>query len=126
MTQVEENRVSVKITSRSACSKCHAKSVCSASDMSEKIISAVPETSLEKGDRVRVCMKETLGWTAVMLSFVVPLVILVTVVFTLHYFTEDELRSVLGALFALVPYYILLMLLRKTFEKRFIFRAEKC
>lgn len=126
VTQVEEDRVSVKIISRSACSKCHAKSVCAASDMSEKIISAIPETSLEKGDRVRICMKETLGWTAVLLSFVIPLVILVTVVFAIHYFTDDELCSVLGALFVLVSYYILLMLFRKTFEKRFIFRAEKC
>ena len=61
--------VSVKIEVRSACSACHAKSMCAAHDMAEKIIEAVPMEEVAEGDPVVVEMEEKFGLKAVFYVF---------------------------------------------------------
>ena len=57
VTKIENAKVSVNIISKSACSKCHAKDVCGASDKSEKIIEGYSEENLSVGDNVMVELK---------------------------------------------------------------------
>jgi len=121
----KDNHVQVKITARSACAGCHAKSVCSAPDMQEKIIDAVTGEPLRPGDTVTIKMYEKLGRLALVYGFILPFIVMVGVLFTLHLSGSSETKAALIAIGSLAPYYLLLYLFRKKVEKEFVFFAEK-
>lgn len=125
VVKVENNKVQVKIISLSACSSCHAKGSCSAADMSEKYIDALPEENFREGDAVNVILEERLGWTALFYGILLPFLILTSTLFLLTFSGKSEPLSAIVSLFSLVPYYILLYLLRGKFEKKFSFKAER-
>ncbi len=125
VVSVNGDRVQVEIISKSACADCHAKHMCTAADMQEKIIDAIAAEPLTKGDVVSVKMEEKLGWIALFYGFVLPFIVMVTVLFTLNGLGYPETRAALFSLAALVPYYSVLYFFRKKFEKEFVFRAEK-
>ncbi len=120
-----DNSVRVKIISRSACSQCHAKGMCSAADMEEKIIDAVSSDPLYKGDAVTVIMEEKLGRLAIFYGFFLPFIVMVSVLFTARGLGGSEPGAALLGVGSLLPYYLVLYTLRKKIEKDFIFKAEK-
>ncbi|MCP5104481.1 MAG: SoxR reducing system RseC family protein [bacterium] len=122
---VNGSHVQVKILSQSACAGCHAKSRCGGADMQEKIIDAVSTIPLSKGDMVTVNMEEKMGWTALFFGFILPFIVMVTVLFVLHALGRSETEAALYGLGSLVPYYLGLYIFRKKIEKHFIFTAEK-
>nr|HPS31473.1 SoxR reducing system RseC family protein [bacterium] len=123
--RVDGDTVFVKIEVKSACSACHAKGLCSSSEMAEKTVEAVSSESVSAGDNVIVEMEETLGLKAVLFAFFIPFLLLAGVMFTTYYFTSSESLSALLALGVLVPYYLLLVVFKKYFKKRFVFTCRK-
>ncbi|MCP4218121.1 MAG: SoxR reducing system RseC family protein [bacterium] len=123
--ECRENMVKVKIISLSACAECHAKSMCNAADMQEKIIDAFALEPLKEGDEVTLQMEEKLGWIALFYGFILPFIVLVCVLFTTHLLGGSEIQSGLLGLGSLVPYYLGLYVFRKKIEKDFVFKAEK-
>jgi len=121
----EKDKVRVKILSLSACASCHAKGSCSAADMSEKYIDALPGEKFETGEKVNVIIEEKLGWTALFYGILLPFLILVTTLFTLNASGKSEAFSALASLSSLIPYYMILYFLRGKFEKKFMFKAER-
>lgn len=115
----------VKIEVLSACAACHAKGVCSAADMSEKIVETMPLDKVEKGDRVMVEMEEKLGFKAVVFAFLIPFILLMITVFSVSYFTGSEAAAALSGLGILVPYYLVIYLLKDYFRRSFIFNCTK-
>ena len=115
----------VKIMVLSACASCHAKGVCSAADMAEKIVETVPIEKVEKGDKVIVEMEEKLGFKAVIISFLIPFIILMITVFSVSYFTGSETTAAFSGLGILVPYYIVIYLLKNRLRRSFIFNCRK-
>lgn len=124
---VSGNHVRVKIISKSACADCHAKSVCNASDMDEKLIDAIadPGQSFETGDTVSLVMEEKLGWVAIFYAFGLPFIVMVTVLILFSALGYSETIAALAGLASLLPYYLLLYLFRKKVEKDFLFRVER-
>lgn len=117
----------VTIESRSACAACHARSACTSLDSQEKVLSVrFLEPGFQVGDRVRVMIRESLGWQALALAIVVPLCLLLgTIVlafFVLH-FTDTQ--AALSGIGLLVPYYLILSLFKKRFSRRFVMYAQK-
>lgn len=121
----KDNHVQVKITARSACAGCHAKSACGTADMQEKIIDAVSREPLTPGDTVTIKMEEKLGRLALFYGFILPFIVMIGVLFLLYLLGGSENSAALIALGSLVPYYLLLYVFRKKVEKDFIFFAEK-
>jgi sigma-E factor negative regulatory protein RseC len=121
----KDTHVRVKIVARSACADCHAKGMCTAADMQEKIIDAVTHEPLQVGDTVTIVMEEKMGWLAVLYGFVLPFVLLIAVLFGLYLSGRKETDAALYAIGSLVPYYILLYIFREKIEKDFVFKAEK-
>jgi len=112
----------VKILSKSACAACHAKSMCGMSDMKEKIIEVENNIQhLSIGDEVTVLLRESLGFKALLLGYLVPFIILIVVLAVLVIITQNELLSGLCALFSLIPYYVILFLLKSKIRKEFKF-----
>ena len=78
VVSVGKGKVSVQIVSESACSACHAAGLCGASESKKKIVD-VPvygDQAYSIGQEVEVCLARKMGLKAVLLSYVIPLVIL--------------------------------------------------
>ncbi|NQS88404.1 SoxR reducing system RseC family protein, partial [Patescibacteria group bacterium] len=79
--EIDNQEITVRFLSNSACSECHAKSVCSVSDSPEKHV--VIESSgyhYNTGDKVDIILARSLGFKALFLGYIFPFL---TVFFTL-------------------------------------------
>ncbi len=119
--QIHKEMVDVLIVQKSACSGCHLKSACTASDMSEKIIEVpVIDSKLNVGDEVVVVGTSRMGWQAVGYAFFLPFIIMmVTLIISLE--KLNELTAGLIALGVLMPYYLTLYFFRDKLKKKFVF-----
>ena len=124
--KIDGGTVYVRIIQQSACSGCHAKSMCTASESKEKIIE-VPDNSgkFHINEEVQLCGQSSLGLQAVLLAFVFPLIIVFAAIVTGTSMQWEETTSGLTGLLLLVPYYCILYFLRDKLKKRFIFTLKK-
>ena len=126
VTDIHDQLVHVSFIARSACSECHAKGYCLESDSMEKSVDIVDQSGrFHKGETVNIVMKESLGYRAILLGFVLPFIVLMLVLILVQKFTGNELKAGLSALAALVPYYLLLLLFKKHLKNTFSFQLEK-
>ncbi len=120
-----DGRARVLITAQSACASCHAKGACGNLETAQKEIDAFSEGPLQPGDRVRITISTKVGMTAVLYGFVLPLIVLAFVFFgAVANGVEESIAGVAG-LGALVPFYLLLWLLRGRLFRSFIFTVNK-
>jgi len=123
---IEENKINVSFLAMSGCASCHAKGVCSAADMQEKSVEVIDFTNQYRvGEEVNVTLKQSLGFRALLLGYVLPFVIVLVMLIVLTIITENEAISGLGALSVLIPYYVVLFLLKDKIRKQFTFRINK-
>lgn len=116
----------VKIEQISACASCHVKSVCGASDKSEKIIDAnIMDKSLKVGDQVTIIGQKSLGIQAVLLAYILPFIVIIATLFIANIFTTNELIIGTCALASLIPYFVVLRLMRNKIQAKFQFYAIK-
>lgn len=117
-----EGVAKVRIIQTSACAECHAKGVCTASDQSEKIVEAeVVSENLKVGDTVKVVGQKNLGIYAVLLAYVVPFLLIIVVMVVLNQLVDNELIVGTASLGVLVPYLIVLRLMRNRLKATFRF-----
>lgn len=123
---VEDGCVKVKIVQTSACSSCKIAGHCSASESKDKIVEVYDKTldGLKVGDSVVVIASQRTGMLSVLLSSVIPLVILVAVLFFMIPLTENEVLSALTSIGALIPYYLVLYLMRDKIRSKLSFGIE--
>lgn len=119
--------IKVRIVQTSACVSCKVAGHCHASDKKDKIVDVYGAgiSGLDVGDEVLVVASENTGWFAVALSFILPFIIVVTVLFAVLAVSGNELAAALSALFSLVPYFLLLYFLRDRIRKRISFTIER-
>jgi sigma-E factor negative regulatory protein RseC len=126
VTDIHDGLVHVSFIARSACSECHAKGYCLESDSMEKSVDVTDRSGkFHKGETVNIVMKESLGYRAVLLGFVLPFLVLILVLILVQALTGNELKAGLFALAALVPYYLLLALFKNHLKNTFSFQLEK-
>lgn len=126
ITHIEGNKMQVQIIQMSACSSCHAKGACSASDMDDKIIDVEStDASLKIGDVVMLTGKSSMGLFAVLLAFVIPFIIILLSLIVMPYFTSSEAISALVSLSLLIPYYIILSFFNTKLKTKFRFEIDK-
>lgn len=125
ITAIHSNSVEVNIVSESACSSCHAKGSCSASDVQEKNIQVQCKTGqYSVGENVNVNMSKTQGFMAAFWAYIVPLLILISTLL-LSLGTLNEAKAGLISLTSMATYFLILYLGRGTFFKSFTFKIEK-
>lgn len=127
IAKIEGNLVYVRIVQQSACSDCHAKSMCTASDSQEKLIEVYDNSgeSYHVNDPVIVSVQSSLGLQAVLFAFVVPLFIIVLIIAAGTIIQLQEVLSALGGLISLILYYGILYLCRNKLRKKFVFSLKK-
>ncbi len=124
VVSVQGTEARVRIVQNSACSGCQAKSMCTAAESKEKMIDCRMMEPLAVGDKVMVTVARRLGWTAVLLAFVLPFVLLMVSVWGLTTWLGEALGGTLG-LCVLVPYYGVLAACKGKIQRRFDFWANK-
>lgn len=123
---ITANDIRVVIISQSACASCHAKGACTASDVAEKqVVVSKPFHSYTVGETVKVTMKQSLGYKALFLGYILPLIVLLVSLFVFNAIGFSEGISGLLSLGVLGPYYFILYVFRKRIEKEFYFDIEK-
>jgi len=120
----DDNEVTVIISSNSACSGCHAEGMCSLSGREEKIINIPGKYNVNPGDRVMVMMKQTMGYTALFLGYIIPLLAVIISLAIMVSFSVPELTSGLLSAGILVPYYAILYLMKNRINKKFVFTLK--
>ena len=126
VAQVTGNKLSVKILQQSACSGCHAKNSCMAADSKEKIVDIFDFSGKHQvNDMVTIVGKESMGYKAILWAFLLPLILLVTVlIITQSTTTMSEINAALIAVASLIPYYFVLYLLRDRMSQTFKFTIK--
>lgn len=126
VVDISENILSIEICKQSACSGCHAKSVCMSSDQALKVIQVSGNgEDYEIGETVNVFLSTALGMNAVFISYILPLLILVFLLLSLPIIVINELLIGLISIGFLGIYYLLVYLFRDRLAKKFVFSVEK-
>ena len=125
--KVEGAHVVVRIVQTSACAACSAKGLCNASESKEKQIDVYEAgVSYRIGEEVVLCGSTSMGMRAVFLAFGIPMLFLLFALFVTMRVTDgDALVSSLVALFAVVPYYLVIYFMKDKLNKTFSFTIEK-
>ena len=125
--KVEGAHVTVRIIQTSACAACSAKGLCNASESKEKQIDVYEvNASYRIGEEVVLCGTTSMGMRAVFLAFGIPMLLLLVALFVTMRVTDgDALVSSLVALFAVVPYYLVIYFMKDKLNKTFSFTIEK-
>lgn len=125
--EITPESIRVEIINKSMCAACHAKGFCSAGDTKDKIIDVEYYNNGEfaVGDEVEVIMKRSMGFKAVWISYVVPLVILLIFLLTLQGMGLSELHSGLFSLLAVCVYYLMVYLFKDKLANKFVFTIVK-
>lgn len=127
VTDLTEYTVTVEILSKSACSSCHAKGFCSVGDMKAKYVEVdnVDALFFEKGERVNVILRKSLGYKALFYSYIIPLIIMMVLLVLLSETGYPDLTIGLSVLASLAIYYLLIWIFKDKFKKDFVFTIEK-
>lgn len=124
--EVIGDKVYVRIRQISACGDCHARSICSMVEMEDKLIEVHEHAlNLSAGDAVNIIMKRSMGNKAVLLGYVIPFLLLITILIILTSLVSKEWIAGLASVAMLIPYYFVLYLLRHRLRKTFTFSLRK-
>ncbi len=116
----------MKFTSISACADCHAKGVCSASDMKDKEVTIRNcEDDYKVGERVDIVMTLGQGSHAVLIGYVYPFILFLVSLLILSASGLNEVQAGVISLALLIPYYISIYIFRKKINQKFNFSIRK-
>ena len=112
----------VQLEQTSACAGCHAKGACGASEKRDHVVEALTNGShFTVGERVMVYGAKSIGFWSVVWAFAVPSAL---ILFTLILSTLSGLSEVYGGLLGLailIPYYIVIFLMRNRLKYKLRF-----
>lgn len=124
---IEGDCVKVRIVQTSACAACKVAAHCNASESKEKLVDVFgcDTAKYATGQEVVVSASREVANRALLLGFGLPLLLLIGVLLMVLRWTGDEGMAALASLGVLVPYYIVLWLLRDSIRQRVAFRIEE-
>lgn len=119
--------ISVEVIVSSACSGCHAKSICIPSDRRKEVITVknARHEDYRVGETVELLLETSAGNKAVVLAYVLPLLVLLALLFGCYALTGKELLSVGVGVLGIIVYYLVLKSFSKGVEKGIEFGIRK-
>ena len=123
IVSIEGGTASVEIISQSACSTCHAAGLCSASESAVKMVEVKVHSweNYHEGQQVDVFLAKSMGLKAVLISYVIPVLILMILILFLSFVTDSELLAGLCGLGGTALYYLVLYFFRGSLSGRYEF-----
>lgn len=124
--EINDSSLIVSIMNQSACASCHANGACTMADVREKEVEIMHfKGGYSCGQQVSVVFRESLGFQALFYGYVLPFVVVLTVLISVFSVTGNEVLAGLSALGVLVPYYVTLYFFRGFLKKVFTFELEE-
>jgi positive regulator of sigma E activity len=123
--QVNPNNVIVEFSSDCNCSGCHAEALCNISGKHDKSIEISGNYNVSPGDTVTVLMKEAMGYKAVILGYLIPLMLVIAGLSVMVSIGLKEFIAGIGSIAILVPYFFLLRLFRERINSSFTFSIRE-
>ena len=123
---VSEGRVTVRILQTSACAACKVAGSCNAAESKEKIIDVFCDSvaAYKVGQSVVVSASRQMAAQALLWAFGVPFVLMMAVLVLVLLLTANEGWAALSAIAILIPYYLILWLLRDKMREQLAFEIE--
>lgn len=122
---IEDRYINVRIISHPACVGCAASNICDVSGKSEKIIKAKKINGVKVGEEVSVVMSQEQGFRALFIGYILPFIIVLSMLIILTSIKVNEGFSGLIALGSLIPYYLIIYVSREQIGKKFSFSIKK-
>ena len=124
VVRIEGQSVFVRMTVNSACSGCHAKAVCGASETADKIVEveSALASDFQIGESVEVALLDnSMGTKSVILAYVVPFLVLAAVLVGAILMGASEGMAALSALVGVALWYVVLYMLRDKIKNKIKF-----
>lgn len=123
---IEDGCVHIRITQTSACAACKVAGYCNAAESKEKIIDVYCDdvAAYSIGQAVVVTTTGQVAARALLWGFGFPFLLLVVVLFVTWLLTAHEGWAALCALASLIPYYMVLWLMRDKMSQQLAFSIE--
>ncbi len=123
---IGNQRIRIRIDRESACGHCSAKGICGLPGLSERTIEVDGSPQDYRiGEQVQVTITRNMGNKAIILGYLIPFILLVTVLAILTAFSLPEWIAGISAILVLVPYYIILFFVRERLKKKIVFSIQK-
>jgi sigma-E factor negative regulatory protein RseC len=124
--EVQNDHIIVQFISHPACSSCLVRNHCSLSDAEVRNLE-VPASgkSYTTGEKVLITLGQSQGFRAVFLGYFLPFILLIMILIILLELTHNEVISGLISLSCLVPYYLILWMMKGRVSESFKFRVLK-
>lgn len=122
---IEGSKARVVFPAQSACSTCHAKGVCSVAGMEEKSVDVIHNGNVKTGEKVKVILKQSLGYKALLLGYLIPFLIVLCSLVLFTSLFENEALAGIFSLSLLIPYYLVVYFFRKKIRREFSFTIRK-
>jgi sigma-E factor negative regulatory protein RseC len=120
----DERRVEAEMMVSSACGNCKAKAVCGGEQESRVVSAYTAHPEVYKvGDEVTISIEQIMGYKAITLSYIVPLVVMIAALAITHSRWGDLVAG-LSALGACALYFVILSFFRKRLEKVIVFSVK--
>lgn len=118
VTAISGESILLKVLVHSACSGCHAKGHCSVADQAERVVEIPFQEGVVVGDHVTLQMAQSSGFLAVLMGYLLPLIVMVSIIFITVGFFKEEIAALLG-IGGVGIYYTILWFYRDRFKKVF-------
>lgn len=108
----DNNKVYVKIVSKSACSGCHAKQACGVSDQAEKIIEVNTNefSNYNVNDDVIVSISQDSTVLVVILAYILPTIVIIATLLILSMSgIEDNISGIITLIFVFCYFFMLFL-----------------
>ena len=126
IVEITPQYTTVEIVSASACGSCHAAALCGLSEVQKKAVQ-VPTTlgDWSVGQEVEVCLRKTMGYKAVWIAYVIPLIVLIAGIVALTALGVGEVVAGLVSIGLVALYYGAVYLLRERLRNDYSFYIKQ-
>ncbi|MDX1828823.1 MAG: SoxR reducing system RseC family protein [Lutibacter sp.] len=119
ISKISKNKVTVSLFGNANCETCNAKGACGVSDSSVKEIEIFDvNNSYQLQETVHVILKKELGLKAVFFAYVFPFILMFFILIISIPFFKEWIAGLLSIL-VLIPYYLIIYLMKNPLEKMF-------
>lgn len=124
--EIEKGLAKVSIISYSSCVSCESKVACGIGESVNKEIDVPITTGIfSVGEHVVILMNRSLGFKAVGIAYLIPFIILITSLSILNSLQIKEILTGIISMGLLIPYFIILYILRNKLNSTFSFSLKK-
>lgn len=119
ISKISNEELTVSLKGNINCEGCKAKAACGVSDTNEKQIEVFETNHTFKlNEPVQLVLEKGMGLKAVFFAYILPFILLIFTLFIASNFLKEWIAG-LFSLFILIPYYLLLYLMKDFFQKEF-------